>query len=46
MEFQNVGTKRIGIGQCAKVGTMSLLGISELSHQQQPSNGSLNCISN
>ena len=36
MEFQNVGTKRIGIGQCAKVGTMSLLGISELSHQQQP----------
>ena len=31
-----VGTKRIGIGHCANVGTMSLLGISELSHQQQP----------
>ena len=36
MEFQSVGTKKISIGQCAKVGTMSLEALNTYHHIYQP----------
>lgn len=36
MEFQNIGTAKIGVGQCAKVGTMSLNALVTNHHTYQP----------
>ena len=36
MEFQNIGTEKVGVGQCAKMGTMSLEGLVTYHNRYQP----------
>jgi len=36
MEFQNVGTEKVGVGQCAKMGTTSLNALVTHHHTYQP----------